>query len=74
MDDGGTLWPIHDDQFEQVPGSIWPDDQEADRVFCDLLDHQGVTDGMIDVLIFYPVASSRGQHIHTKVSYYETDT
>ena len=63
-----TIW------FEQVRGSIWPDDQEADGVVCDLLDHRGMTDGVIDVLIFNAVASSRWQYVHTKESYYETVT
>lgn len=65
---------VHHDELEKVPGPIGTNDEVAQWVLGDLLDNDGVPDGMVDVSFFNAVPARGGQDIHTLASYYETAT
>jgi hypothetical protein len=50
MNDGGTARPVQDDQFEQIGRSIWSQDEVSVRILADLVDGEGMDQGVLDVL------------------------
>jgi hypothetical protein len=56
VDDGGTVWPVQDDQFEQIGRPVWSQDEVSVRVLADLVDGEGVDECVLDVFEFDAVA------------------
>ncbi|MCA1705431.1 MAG: hypothetical protein LC808_20110, partial [Actinobacteria bacterium] len=66
MDDRWSLWPIKNDELEQVPRSIGSQYEISDRLTSNLLDHQRVLDAVLDVLVIEAVSTARRQDLHGK--------
>jgi len=71
VDDRRSLGPVQDQELKQVSRAIRTQNQIADRIFCDLLDHQRVLDSVLDILILDAVTPAR-RRLSTRESYYET--
>ena len=61
-----------DDNFEEVGSEVGSYDQPPVRVLADVVDQEGVFNGVEDVLISDAVSASRRVNLHTALSYYET--
>jgi hypothetical protein len=55
---------VEDDQFKQVAGAVRPDDQVPRRVVAQLCPRDRVVQGVLDVLVGDPVASSGPVDLH----------
>jgi hypothetical protein len=65
VDNCWALRAVEHDHLEQVARPVRPDEQEPERVLAHFVNDGGVTKGMIDVGVFDPMPSSRGQYVHT---------
>jgi hypothetical protein len=54
---------VHHHQFERVPGLVRPKDQPAARVVADLVDGDGVVDGVVDVFARDAMAQGRAENL-----------
>lgn len=61
-----------DDDLEQVGGSVRADDQPSVGVFAEVVDNQGVLDGVDDVFVGDAMTASGRVDLHTSIVYYET--
>lgn len=71
-DDLVALAVDQDDELEDVAGSVRPEDQPAIWVLAEIVDDEGVFDGVEHVVIGDFVAPSRVVDLHTDLSYYKT--
>ncbi|MBF6841974.1 hypothetical protein HN289_20210 [Acinetobacter baumannii] len=65
-----TVGGEQDDQFEQVGGSGRTDDEPPIGILADVLDGEGVVDGVEHVVIGNAVTSGGSVDLHTEISYY----
>jgi len=57
---------MDDDEFKHVVGTVWTDQEVAQRVVAELHSDRGVLVGMPDVFVGDPVTASRAMDLHTQ--------
>jgi len=67
VDHGRALRPVHDDQFQEIPGSIGPEDEEAIRIFADLFYDHGGSKSMFHVLLIDAMTQRRSEDLHREI-------
>ncbi len=71
VDHGGTVRTVEHDQFQKVPRLVRTENQIPGWVLGDLLDDDGVTNDIKDVLGGHSMTNA-DRRTSTKESYYET--
>jgi len=64
VDHCGTSWSVHNNQLKKPSSFVRSQHEVPVRIFSDLLDHECVSKGVLNVLARDPVAESRWQFIH----------
>lgn len=57
---------MDDDEFKHVAGTVWTDQEVAQRVVAELDPDRGVLVGMLDVFVGDPVTTGRAMDLHTQ--------
>ncbi len=50
VDNGRAVWPVEDDEFEEVRGLVRAENEVSVGVLADLVDGEGLGEGVLDVL------------------------
>ncbi len=64
VDDCRSLWPVENNELEQIASVVGPEDEPASRIFTDLLDEQSLLNSVLDGLRFDTMARSRSEDLH----------
>jgi hypothetical protein len=62
------VWSVEDDEFEDVPGPVRPEQEITEWVVADLLDGERAGHGMVDVVVGNAMATRRREDVHTLIS------
>jgi hypothetical protein len=67
VDHCGTSWSVHNNQLKKPSSFVRSQHEVPVRIFSDLLDHECVSKGVLNVLARDPVAEGRWQFIHLSI-------
>ncbi len=67
VDHCGTSWSVHNNQLKKPSSCVRSQHEVPVRIFIDLLDHECVSKGVLNVLARDPVTEGRWQFIHLSI-------
>jgi hypothetical protein len=67
VDHCGTSWSVHNNQLKKPSSFVRSQHEVPVRIFSDLLDHECVSKGVLNVLARDPMAEGRWQFIHLSI-------
>ena len=67
VDHCGTSWSVHNNQLKKSSSFVRSQHEVPVRIFIDLLDHECVSKGVLNVLARDPVTEGRWQFIHLSI-------
>jgi len=67
VDHCGTSWSVHNNQLKKPSSFVRSQHEVPVRIFIDLLDHESVSKGVLNVLARDPVTEGRWQFIHLSI-------